>query len=157
MYHDRHGQLFTPAPEDFVRARQGGFAIMILNGCVLVANGPHAPDVPELPGGGIEDGEDALTAALRETEEETGFHITEYEVLQEFSVHRKFYADDINEYWDYDITYYHLELPNDDLYFDGHRPSPEKGEVFWLPLDDLKKGAPIKYMERLALQELGLI
>ena len=157
MFMDRHGGMHEPKDGAFVRYRKGAFVIIIINDCILVADGPHAPNVPELPGGGIEGDEDSLQAALRETVEETGFNIKKYEIKAEYKTHRKFYADDVDEYWNYDITYFHLQLPNDNLYFSGKIASPEGGNVWWLPLKDVISGVPFKKMERISLFEMGLI
>lgn len=157
MYFDRHGMIHTPRDGDTVRPRSGGFAVVIFNQCVLVADGPHAPGVPELPGGGIEEGETALEAALREMVEETGITLQDYEILREESVHNKFFADDINQYWDYDITYFQLGIKDTTIFFEGKKPSPEGGNVWWLPLQDIKAGHPIKHMERMTLKKWGLV
>lgn len=79
---------------------------MVPFGCVLLVDGrgwvllqerdEHAPIAPEhwgLPGGHLEDGEDFLTGALRELEEETGVRLE---------------ASEVHEVGRYDV---HPELP----------------------------------------------
>jgi 8-oxo-dGTP pyrophosphatase MutT (NUDIX family) len=69
-----------------------------------------APDVPELPGGGIEDGETLDEAIEREWAEEVGIPFDVNGPLQRFQHVRGFYADDRNEFWIYDQTFrlYHF-------------------------------------------------
>jgi 8-oxo-dGTP pyrophosphatase MutT (NUDIX family) len=69
-----------------------------------------APDVPELPGGGIEDGETLDEAIKREWAEETGIDFNVKGPFQRFQHVRGFYADDRNEFWIYDQTFqlYHF-------------------------------------------------
>jgi 8-oxo-dGTP pyrophosphatase MutT (NUDIX family) len=64
-----------------------------------------APDVPELPGGGIEDGESLDEAIRREWSEEVGIAFDVEGPLDSFRQVRGFYADDRREFWIYDQTF----------------------------------------------------
>jgi 8-oxo-dGTP pyrophosphatase MutT (NUDIX family) len=64
-----------------------------------------APGVPELPGGGIEEGETLDEAIKREWAEEVGIAFDVQGPLQRFQHVRGFYADDRNEFWIYDQTF----------------------------------------------------
>jgi 8-oxo-dGTP pyrophosphatase MutT (NUDIX family) len=64
-----------------------------------------APGVPELPGGGIEEGETLDQAIKREWAEEVGIAFDVEGPLQRFQHVRGFYADDRNEFWIYDQTF----------------------------------------------------
>jgi putative (di)nucleoside polyphosphate hydrolase len=64
-----------PSPDDIAaRPYRLGVGVMLLNrdGLVFVAQRIDYPGAWQMPQGGIDDGEDPRTAALRELEEETG-------------------------------------------------------------------------------------
>ena len=58
-FYDRRGNIVTPDARSFIKPRRGVFALAVAIGdrAIMLAAEACAPDVPELPGGGIEDGE----------------------------------------------------------------------------------------------------
>lgn len=69
--------------------RVGAYGLIIRDDRVLLAHWNVAPNEPQwtLPGGGLEQGEDPATAAVREVFEETGFTVRLDELLGLDSVH----------------------------------------------------------------------
>ena len=65
----------SPKPGQTYRRRPGVYAILLRDGALLTTH--QADPLPEyqLPGGGIDRGEQPITALHREVMEETGYHI----------------------------------------------------------------------------------
>ena len=158
MYMDRRGTRHTPKQGDVVRARQGAFAIILSDDeqKILVTAGPHAPDVPELPGGGIDEGEDAEQAVIREIYEETNQTLHGYDVQSVHAFDLKFYADDANEYWDYHKTYFVMDIDLDRHFFEGKIQTPEGGYAWWMPLSDIPNN-PFRATDTHVLNSLGYL
>lgn len=121
---------------DRFRYRAG--AIIIENGCVLVATNEKA-DYYYSIGGAVHLGETSEEAALREAYEETGEH---YEIDRLAFVFENFFRDTsksaIAGYDGHEITFFYLMKPRGTrrLYSDSVCPDG-KEYVRWLPLDKL--------------------
>src|SRR5579863_9349798 len=111
-FYDRRGNIVTPDAESFIKPRRGVFALAAAIGdrAVMLAAEACAPDVPELPGGGIENGETLDQAIEREWSEEVGIDFEVAGPLRRVQQVRGFYADDRNEFWIYNQTFlrYHF-------------------------------------------------
>lgn len=139
QFKDRRGHEFTPTAQSIVKKREGAFVIALHNNKVLLTYQKHAIDVPELPGGGIDEGENALEAAQREFEEETGIALPSGLTADtDFDIHANFYADDVKEFWIYDQTYFLYTKDLASLYFDGRKPAPEQGFKEWISIDKIE-------------------
>ncbi len=95
-----------------IKPRRGVFALVIAinDNAIMLTAEVCAPGVPELPGGGIEDGETLDDAIKREWAEEVGIAFDVQGPFERFQHVRGFYADDRNEFWIYDQTFrrYHF-------------------------------------------------
>ncbi len=115
IFYDRRGNTVAPDAQSSIKPRRGAFALAVaLNDkAIMLTAEACAPDVPELPGGGIEPGESLDQAIKREWAEEVGIAFDLKGPFQRFRHVRGFYADDRNEFWIYDQTFqlYHFTGP----------------------------------------------
>jgi len=107
IFYDRRGNAVTPDARSIIRPRRGIFALAVAvhEDAIMLSAEACAPDVPELPGGGIEEGETLDEAIKREWAEEVGIAFNVNGPFQRFQHVRGFYADDRNEFWIYDQTF----------------------------------------------------
>ena len=112
IFYDRRGKVVTPDAQSLIRPRRGAFALAVAvdDDAIMLSAEACAPDVPELPGGGIEDGETLDEATKREWAEEVGIPFEVEGPFAQFQHVRGFYSDDRNEFWIYDQTFrlYHF-------------------------------------------------
>src|SRR6202140_547281 len=101
VFYDRRGNVVTPHAQSTIKPRRGVFALVVAinDDAIMLAAEACAPDVPELPGGGIEDGETLDEAIKREWAEEVGIAFNVTGPWQQFQHVRGFYADDRREFW----------------------------------------------------------
>jgi 8-oxo-dGTP pyrophosphatase MutT (NUDIX family) len=106
-FYDRRGRIVTPDEGSIIKPRRGVFALVVAleERAVMLSAEACAPDVPELPGGGIEPGETLDEATRREWAEEVGIAFEVTGPLRQFQQVRGFHADDRNEFWIYDQTF----------------------------------------------------
>lgn len=151
-FYDRWGKARQPNATDVIKNRTGAFAITVAKNSLLLTWQLYAPKVPELPGGGADPGENLWAAMAREFYEETGITLKISEHAPAYQQFIGFYADDVNEYWRYNQTYFLLQGKEvDALFFTDERTSPEDGKVMWVDFAKAKK-LPIHYCHSIALQ-----
>jgi 8-oxo-dGTP pyrophosphatase MutT (NUDIX family) len=138
IFYDRHGAVVTPDAGSMVKPRRGVFACVVAvhDLAVMLAAEACAPDVPELPGGGIEEGETLDQATQREWSEEVGIPFSGQGPLQVFQHVRGFYADDRKEFWIYDQTFRLYQSP-DRVQVERTWVSPEGGTAGWYAIASL--------------------
>lgn len=149
-FFDRLGNTCFPDANDLIKSRTGAFFILSCNDAVLLTYPHYAPLVPDLPGGGVDSGETLIEAACRELIEETTLELpANVKPDEQYQQHVKFYADDLNEYWHYDQTFFLIRNNVNELYFEGEKTVPE-GVCAWIPITKLCS-QNIHFMHRKAL------
>jgi 8-oxo-dGTP pyrophosphatase MutT (NUDIX family) len=140
IFYDRRGNVVTPDTQSIIKPRRGVFALVVAidDNAIMLSAEVCAPDVPELPGGGIEDGETLDEAIEREWAEEVGIAFDVKGPFQRFQQVRGFYADDRNEFWIYDQTFqlYHFL---DRVKIGQKWLNPEGGTAGWEAMASLPK------------------
>jgi 8-oxo-dGTP pyrophosphatase MutT (NUDIX family) len=132
VFYDRRGNVIKPDAQSIIKPRRGVFALALAvnDGAIMLAAEHCAPDVPELPGGGIEDGETLDEATKREWAEEVGIAFNVEGPLRQFQHVRGFYSDDRKEFWVYNQTFrlYHFLEP---VKVGQKWPNSEGGTAGW--------------------------
>jgi 8-oxo-dGTP pyrophosphatase MutT (NUDIX family) len=107
VFYDRRGNVMTPQAGSIVKPRRGAFALVVAidDQAIMLSAEACAPEVPELPGGGVESGESLDEAIRREWAEEVGIAFDVTGPFQQFQHVRGFYADHRDEFWIYDQTF----------------------------------------------------
>ena len=138
IFYDRRGDVVTPDARSIIKPRRGVFALVVAinDNAVMLAAEACAPDVPELPGGGIEEGETLDDATRREWAEEVGIPFSAEGPFQGFQHVRGFYADDRNEFWIYDQTF-RLYHSFERVQVGQRWRSPEGGTAGWQAIASL--------------------
>lgn len=131
-FFDRLGNVMAPHAGALVKPRRGVFALVVAAQAqaVMLSAEACAPQVPELPGGGIEAGESLDQAIAREWSEEVGIEFQVRGPLHSFNQIRGFYADDRDEFWIYDQTFLLYEFAGEAEV--GRKwPNSEQGQAGW--------------------------
>lgn len=105
-FYTRHGHEVIPSKGAVIKPRRGVFALVTTGSAILMVWPKVTNDVPELPGGGINDGESVTEAMEREWREEVGIDMSMlHGPVKEYRHVRGFFADDLDEFWVYDQTF----------------------------------------------------
>lgn len=131
-FNDRFGRRCTRPDDAPLRQRTGVFGITFNERGKLLLTWPLCvPSLPQLPGGGVEPGESLEQALLREYNEEVGQieSITAQPILQQQVA---YYADDHQEYWQYQQFYFFVSLQGASIPRYGKWVSPEQAKAAWV-------------------------
>ncbi|MBV8060832.1 MAG: NUDIX hydrolase [Alphaproteobacteria bacterium] len=149
----RHGHQIIPAADALIKPRRGVFVLARAGDAVVLALQSFANGFWEMPGGGVEAGENPDDAMRREWAEETGIDIAPLKPTGQTYTHtRGYYAEDVNEFWVYDQTFH---LCDYDARVDANKSwiNPEGDETAWFPVTALA-GIKINRAHWLAFRNL---
>lgn len=155
-YVNRQGQVVTPGPDDAFYDRRGAFVLCRADDRILSVKPVHGEGLWELPGGGVDEGESAVEAALREAYEETGVELFSGHLKHTHQQKAFLYVPE-QGFWNYEMDFFMTEDPALVPYlFDGIKPSPEEGEMLWVSVTEI---ADFRYKHFVndALKSLGYI
>ncbi len=140
IFYDRRGNVVTPSVNAIIKPRRGVFALVhaISDDAILLVYETLAPDVPQLPGGGIEQGEDLdPVRCRREWGEETGLPFEAEGPFGKFN-HIRGFQSAYGEFWIYDQTFFLYRL-NKPVTVGQKWRNSEEGEASWEYIADLPK------------------
>ena len=154
VYFDQFGENHQLEAGSVRRERKGVFALCLAKGHVLLSWPRWAPDLPEFPGGGIDPGETKAQALKREVFEEASVMMPDIEPSEEFTQNIQYYCSAVNEFWDYEQTYWLFDNPIlEECFFEGQNEPEDALKAQWVPLESLKT-MNIHASHKLACEEL---
>lgn len=138
VFYNRRGEIVAPQAGAVIRPRQAVYALLVQAGHVLLIWPNFTNGIPDLPGGGIDAGENEDQALAREWVEETGaaFPAEAQEVTAARYRHvRGFHAEEDAEFWIYEQSFrlYRHNAP----VTAGRWVNPEGHQAGWEPLATL--------------------
>lgn len=138
LFYDRCGVLVTPQAHSVIKPRRGAWTLAKSEDSVMMLWPESTHGIPDLPGGGVDEGESLDAAAQREWFEETGLPFEPAGVLINTYHHvRGFYADGQGEFWVYDQTFFLYAYDRTQSLGERWR-NPEGGLVGWVSFENLK-------------------
>ena len=142
-YRDRDGSVYIPDNDATVLRREGAFVFISRQDKLLLVKPIDGEGFWEVPGGGIDQGETAHQAAVRETFEETGFKLQPENLEKVFEQRVYLYMKREPLYWNYDQYYFSVTDHTVDI-FNEVKSSPEDGHLQWASRENIKN-IPIKH------------
>ena len=157
IYTDYKGNEASPNKDSIVKYRSGIWAAIIdPENRVLVSRPNFDLHSVELPGGGIDEGEEKEQSLLREIEEETGVVFKHLDIEQTDIRHFKYYARDVNEFWDYDQEHWIVRLKDTSHYFEGQKSTEEGAFGEWMSLDSISENN-FHHSRLVVLKDIGIL
>ncbi len=146
---DFHGNKYDVSP-DVLRWRPSVYSIVIRDGKVLLT---HQAKSYNLPGGGIDFGEQPEEAVIRETIEETGIEVTNPRLVAcKSNIFKGMRADDVVDFFQSILLFYVCDYTGGKLSIDGiddHELTwTEMPE--WVPIESLvniKRGSSYEWRD----------
>ncbi len=135
MFFDRKGKACEKPNDIIPKKRESGYGVFIKDNKVFLVK-PSWNNLFEFPGGGKELNESLIEALKREFKEETGSDIIEFEEEPFHSINTKFYADDIDEYFDSTMFFFKINKISERT---GSIDEIEIVEIKTIALNDLNK------------------
>ena len=157
IYTDYKGQQSSPNKDSIVIERSGIWAIITdSKNRILISHPEYDLNSMELPGGGIETGEDCETSLIREIIEEAGVEFKSLSPEKMFNQHVKYGCWDKDEFWNYDQEYWVIKLKDDTQYFSGKRKTEEGAYGEWVNLSSIQQ-ENFHFTHCEAMKKMGVI
>ena len=140
IYTDYRGQQSSPNKDSIVIERSSIWAIITdSQNRRLISHPQFDLNTMELPGGGIEAGEDRETSLIREIIEEAGVEFKTLTPKKTFNQHVEYACWDKDEFWNYDQEYWVIKLKDEKHYFSGKRKTEEGAYGEWVALSSIRQ------------------
>ncbi len=139
VYTDYKGNELSPNKDSIVKNRSGIWAAIIdPENRILISHPNFDLQRIEIPGGGIDDGENKKQALIREVSEETGVVFKDLTPNKTSTQHIKYYAEDVAEFWNYNQEHWVINLENISKYFEGTKTTQEGALGEWINISEIK-------------------